>query len=415
MSNLSNQLAIDERDEVSRGIRLMLGSPLVSERAAPESFDLVRRRREPIKRWFEYYCGWSFVVEPRLGYARLAKVRAAADASRPARRSRSGRAPFDRRRYVLLCVTSAELLSVPVTTVGLLADRVSRACATDEALAGFDTAKRGERMAFVDVLRLLESFGALEVVDGATEAFVDSAEAKVLYRVDATLIMRLLVAPIGLSQLAVPLEEVPTRFDELLDALARERRYGSAADRDEHSAVPISPTQRNLWLRHSIFRRLVDDPVLYLDELTHEQRGYLASPTGRQLLRQAAELGGFLLEERAEGVLLVDPDGLATDSRFPDDANNTKVAALLLLDGMDGAVSVEQLRVAAAGLLERFPRWAKGYRGEDGTAQLVTDALGVLTGFGLVRVTDGLVHPLPAAARYAVGSTRTHDTEQESM
>lgn len=415
MSNLTNQLVITERDEVSRAIRLLLANPLISERTAAESFDLVRRRREPIRKWFDYYCGWSLVVEPRLGYARLAKVRPARDASRPARRHRSGRAPFDRRRYVLLCVVAAELLSVPVTTIGLLADRVTRASATDTVVAGFDTASRAERMAFVDVLRLLESYGAIEVVDGSTDTYVESATAKVLYRIDTTLLMRLLTAPVGLSQLAIPLEEVALRVDELLAVVSRERRYGTAAQQpasqqpasQQTGAVPVSDLQRNLWLRHSIFRRLVDDPVVYLDDLSADERAYLGSPTGRQLLRRAAEEGGFLLEERAEGVMLVDPDGLATDSRFPDDASNAKVAALLLLDSSTGAaVTTEQLHREAAALLARFPRWARGYRGETGVAQLVSDALEVLRGFGLVRVDGGLVHPLPAAARYALRATR---------
>ena len=422
MSNLTNQLVIAERDEVSRGIRLLLANPLISERVAAESFDLVRRRREPVRKWFEYYCGWSLVVEPRLGYARLAKVRPATDASRPARRHRSGRAPFDRRRYVLLCVVAAELLSVPVTTIGLLADRVSRASGTDAVLAGFDTASRAERMAFVDALRLLEAHGAIEVIDGSTDSYVDSEAAKVLYQIDTTLLMRLLAAPVGLSQLAVPLDEVALRFDELLCVVSRERRYGAAPDRigadrtgtEQRSAVqrdgaaPVSDTQRNLWLRHSIFRRLTDDPVVYLNDLSADEQAYLASPTGRQLLRRAASEGGFLLEERAEGIMLVDPDGLATDSRFPDDAGNAKVAALHLLDSIGTtAVTTEQLHREAATLLDRFPRWAKGYRGEDGVAQLVSDAVEILAGFGLVRVDGGLVHPLPAAARYAVGTIRT--------
>lgn len=404
MSNLSNQLVIAERDEVGRGIRLLLASPLIHERGAPESFDLIRRRRDPIRKWFEYYCGWSVVVEPRLGYARLAKVRPMADASRPPRRHRSGRAPFDRRRYVLLCVAAAELLAASVTTIGLLADRVARATAADEVLAAFDTSARGERMAFVDALRMLESLGVVEAVDGATESFVDSAEAKVLYQVDAALLMRLLATANGVSQLAVPIDEVPTRFDELLVAVSRERRYGAGA-------APVSDVQRNLWLRHSIFRRLVDDPVVYFDDLTEDERAYLGSPTGRQLLRRAADEGGFLLEERAEGVLLVDLEAIATDSRFPDDSSNAKVAALLLLDSIDTVVTTEQLRLTANTLLARFPSWAKAYRGDNGAAELVTDALAVLCGFGLVRIGDGVVYPLPAAARYAVSGTRGADRE----
>jgi uncharacterized protein (TIGR02678 family) len=413
VSNLSNQLVIAEREDVARGIRLLLANPLISERSSAEWFDLVRRRREPIRQWFDYYCGWTLIVEPRLGYARLVKVRAAADPGRPARRPRAGRAPFDRRRYVLLCLAAAELLTVPVTTIGLLADRVRHASITDPVVTAFDSASRAERMAFVDVLRVLESYGVLEVVDGSTESFVESAGAKVLYRIDATLLLRLLAAPVGPSQLAVPVEEVPLRFDELLGLVTAERRYGRDA-RDAPGTVPVSEVQRNLWLRHSIFRRLADDPVLYLADLSAEERAYLASPTGRQLLRRAADQGGFVLEERAEGVLFIDAEGLATDSRFPDDASTAKVAALLLLDGIGGTATTEQLQVCASALLARFPRWAKSYRDEDGPAQLVADALAVLAGFGLVRVSAGLVTPLPAAARYAVGTLRSTDPAEEA-
>lgn len=63
----------------------------------------------------------------------------------------------------------------------------------------------------------------------------------------------------------------------------------------------------------------------------------------------------------------------------------------------------------------KFPRWAKAYRGEDGVTQLVSDALEVLSGFGLVRVEGGLVHPRPAAARYTLGAMRTTDPDIEEF
>ncbi|PXX63992.1 uncharacterized protein (TIGR02678 family) [Nocardia tenerifensis] len=410
MSELANQLVIAEREEISRGVRQLLASPLITERGAPEPFDLIRRRHEPIAKWFDYYCGWTLTVEPRLGYVRLVKVRPAADPTRPARRLRSARAPFDRRRYVLLCVISAELFAAPVTTIGLLAGRVRSAIAADPVVADFESASRSERMAFVDALRLLESHGVLDAIDGSADSYIESDSAKVLYRVDTTLLLRLLAAPVGPSQLGVPAEEVPLRVDQLLTELSRERRYGLAAGRHADD-TGISDVQRNLWLRHSIFRRLVDDPVVYYSELSEEERGYISSPTGRRLLRQAADQGGFLLEERAEGVLLVDVDGIATDTRFPDDTATAKVAALLLLDGVMGATTVEQLGRSATELLERFPRWARSYRGVDGVRQLVSDAIAVLSAFGLVRTTkSGLVIPLPAAARYRVRDVRTSGT-----
>jgi uncharacterized protein (TIGR02678 family) len=393
---LHNQLVIAERADLARGIRVLLAAPVLTATARPDDFDLVRRRRDPLGRWFDYYCGWALVVEPRAGYARLAKVRNP-PAARPALRRRTGSAPFDRRRYTLLCVAAAELLATPVTTIGLLAQRVAQACAADPELPAMDTAARAERMAFVDALRLLESFGALQVLDGSTDSFVGSAEAKVLYRVDATLVMRLIAAPNGPSRLP----GAPTALPARLDALLHESRYGSAGVDDEQSVV-----QRNLWLRHAVFRRLLDDPVVHRDELDPAEVDYLVSPTGRQLLRRAADEAGMVLEERAEGWLLVDPDAIATDGRFPDDSSHAKIAALALVDRITAeraGVTDEQLAVETDRLLRRFPRWAKTYQGEDGPLRLRDAALAVLEQFGLVSRAAGLVVPRPAAARYAFG------------
>ncbi|MQY14500.1 hypothetical protein SRB5_46680 [Streptomyces sp. RB5] len=408
MSSLANQLAVAERDEVTRGIRLLLARPLLTEQDDPAAFDLVRRRREPLTRWFDYTVGWPLVVEARQGYARLSKVRSygtGAAGPRPARRRRSGRAPLDRRRYVLLCVACAELLSVPVTTVGLLADRVVRAMSADEALDGFDTAQRSERMAFVDVLRLLESYGALTVLDGATESYGESADAKVLYRVQPGVLMRLLAAPGSPSRIAGGEQ----RFDELLAALAQERRYGGDGD--------TSAAQRTLWLRHTVLRRLFDDPVVHRDELSTDQLAYLTSLTGRQVLRRAAEQAGFVLEERAEGWLLADPDALATDEKFPDDASNDKVAALLLLDTVAAApqgCAPARLAREAEAILDRFPGWGKAYRSEDGATRLAEDAVRVLARFGLVRHADGLVVARPAAARYRLRGIESHSDRKNA-
>jgi len=406
-SHLGNQLVLAERAEIARGIRALLATPLLTARTSPEDFDLVRRRKVALIRWFDYYCGWPLAVEPRLGYARLSKRRRSDDHTRPARRLRTGRAPFDRRRYTLLCVAAAELLNVPVTTIGLLADRITRATAVDPVLDTFDTASRAERMAFVDALRLLERYGAVETVDGATESFVSAAEAKVLYKVDPALLMRLLSSPVGMSQLAVPAHEIPSRFDELLSRITRERRYGPAGEDD---AVPVSDVQRNLRLRHGLFRRLVDDPVVHLEDLTEAERGYLASPTGRRLLRRAAEEAGLHLEERADGILLVDPERLSTDRTFPDDANSASVAALLLLDTVTASPAPptrEHLIARTEDVLRGNPRWARAHQDEGGARRLTAAALDVLTSFDLVTVVGGIVRPRPVAHRYRVTGTRT--------
>ncbi|MBT1105652.1 TIGR02678 family protein [Streptomyces sp. Tu10] len=411
MSTLANQLVAAEREDIARAIRLLLAKPLITERSDAAIFDIIRRRQEPLTKWFDYTCGWSLVVESRRGYARLLKIRHTLDSSRPARRLRSGRAPFDRRRYILLCVTAAELLAIPVTTIGLLAGRVVQAIDADPALPPFDTTSRTERMAFVDVLRLLESYGALQVLDGTTETFVDSEQAKVLYRVDATLLMRLPAAPIGPSSLAPAPDQITDRFDDLLHSLVRERRYGEAPTHTTTTGAEqatVSDTQRNLWLRHSILRRLFDDPVLYRDDLTDDEEAYLASPTGRQILRRAAEQAGFALEERAEGLLLIDPDALATDTTFPDDSSTARIAALLLLEevtGPAGGTTPEQLSSAASDLLRRFPQWAKAYQSTEGAGRLADDACTVLADFHLIHRSAGRILARPAAWRYRVTTT----------
>ncbi|MGH3755301.1 MAG: TIGR02678 family protein [Pseudonocardiaceae bacterium] len=392
MSSLGSQLDRVEAEETSRAIRLLLAHPLLTVASDPSGFDLVRRRRDALARWFEEHCGWRLVVEARDGYARLLKIRPEIDATRPLRRDRSSRAPFDRRRYTLLAIVCAELLATPVTTIGLLADRVTHATAAEPGIESFQTSRRGERAAFVDALKLLERAGALRALDGTAESYLDSDTAKVLFQVDTTLLLRLLAAP-----------HAPSTVDlDDLAALTREPRYGAAPAGGE-----VADAQRNLWLRHSITRALLDDPVVYRDELTDAQLGYLASPTGRRLVHQAAEQAGFVVEERTEGYLLVDPDGLATDQRFPDDASHPKIAALVLLDhlvAVGGPVPGAELASHAGDLLERFPSWAKTYRSEDGAARLAADAVDVLCAFKLAAREDGAVRARPAAARFAVAT-----------
>ncbi|MEV4801702.1 TIGR02678 family protein [Nonomuraea sp. NPDC049421] len=389
MSTLANQLVRAEKEELARAIRTLLGRPLVSAHDDPAAFDLVRKRRGPLIQWFDYFCGWRLVVEPRQGYARLVKVRSQPGTTRPARRRRTTRASFDRRRYTLLCLCAAELLTSPVTTIGMLAGRVAQAAAVEPGVPAFEPVRGEERAAFVDAVKLLEHYGALTAMDGATDAYLDDEDAKVLYRVDTTRVIRLLAAPVPPSRVTDTWRGGPP------EALVAEARYGAGEP---------SETQRALHARHTLIRRLLDDPVVYRDELTPAQAAYAASLTGRRLLRRAAEEAGFVLEERAEGFLLVDPDGIATDSRFPDDGGHAKVAALLMLDLLvtSGPVSAARLDEEAAELLRRFPQWAKAYQSDGGGPRLAADALEVLVRFGLARRTGDRVAALPAAARYRV-------------
>ncbi|MGW6445421.1 TIGR02678 family protein [Lentzea sp. NPDC055074] len=352
MSRTGNQLARLESEEVARGVRMLLARPLLTAAQDHDGFDLVRRRREPITKWFDYYCGWRVVVEPRAGYARLFKVTQRPDRTRPA---------FDRRRYTLLCLVCAELLSTPTTTLDELNARTKQAAAEDGI--GFDPARRSDRNAFNDVLTFLEELGAVETGEHV--------------RADPTLITRLLASPAP-----------PSTVDTIAD-LTRETRYDTA--------------HRSLWQRHSVMRRLIDDPVLYKEDLNASQLSFLSSPAGRKVVQTGIRLAGCTLEERAEGYLVVDADAIATDTRFPDDDNHAKVAALLLLDRLaQGPATTEELAEESHELLTKFRTWAKAYQSDGGAGRLAADALELLEAFGLARTENGTVHRLPAAARYAV-------------
>jgi hypothetical protein len=230
--------------------------------------------------------------------------------------------------------------------------------------------------------------------------------------VDTTLLMRLPSAPVGASALAVSPDDVSARFGDLLGGLVRERRYGGTAEAagvgaagGTHGEAAVTDAQRNLRLRHSVLRRLFDDPVVYRADLSEEELAYIISLTGRQILRRSVEQAGFVLEERADGFLLVDPDALATDLRFPDDTSTARVAALLLLEPVcaaPGGLLPEQLAEAGAELLRRFPQWAKAYQSEVGPARLADEAVRVLRDVGLVRGSGGRVVACPAAHRYRV-------------
>ncbi|MFD4676563.1 TIGR02678 family protein [Lentzea sp. NPDC058450] len=344
MSRTGNQLARLESEEVARGVRLLLARPLLTARQDRDGFDLIRRRREPITKWFDYYCGWRVVVEPRAGYARLFKTTSRPDRTRPA---------FDRRRYVLLCLVCAELLTTPTTTLDDLSAQ----------LPDFDPARRSDRNAFNDVLTFLEEHGAVELNEQV--------------QADPTLITRLLSAP------------VPPSTVDTLEDLTRETRYDTA--------------HRSLWQRHSVMRRLIDDPVLYKDDLSATQLAFLSSPAGRKVVQTGITLAGCTLEERKEGYVVVDTDAIATDTRFPDDDNNAKVAALLLLDRLAlGPATTEDLVEESRELLTKFRTWAKAYQSDGGADRLAADGIELLEAFGLARTENGTVHRLPAAARYAV-------------
>lgn len=409
MSTLQNQLAVLEREEVGRVIRGLLREPWVTQAADAALYEVLRRRQVPVRAWFEFYLGWAVVLQTSHGYARVIKTpgdRVNDSDLRPERRQRSGRAPFDRLRYVLLCVVAAEALDVNMVTIGELADRVTAACAAYPMLPAFRTDRQEHRRAFVDVLVSLEARGGITTVDGQTQGYTDDAGTAVLYRVNPQALQQLLACAQGPSLVATESTDVA----EAITAITDEVGYGP--HHRESGRLPIGAdgepgrptnTQRSRWARHSVLRRLFDDSVVYRDDLTESELAYVGSITGRSVIRQAAEQSGFALEERAEGYLLVDPEPLSGPDAFPG-AGAPSAAALHMITALLAAggrgMGFDDLEQHLAVLMEATPAWARVYRDTDGPARLAGEALDLLANHQLVQLGEHRVVARPAAARY---------------
>lgn len=386
----------------SLAVRSLLGSPLLLADADPDGFAAVARHRAWLTEWFEDTCGWALAVDLAGRFARLTKRCARPDPTRPARRARGQRLPFDRRRYELLARLCAELATHQVTTIGILAGALA-----GEASGAFDSSLQRERAAFVDALRQLAAWGVVRFEGGDLEGYVGDRAGNALVMVDTSRAHRLL-AP----------SQPPCRVDaattaEAVERLAAEPRYG-VADPDsgnDDDDDRLGDERRRRRARHSLARRLLDDPAVHLDELDDEERAYLASSSGRRWLRERVAEAGLVLEERAEGLLAVDPEAIATDRRFPAPNSTVRQVALLLVDqlvvGAAGSRTLRhrttsELTDGVARLLGRHPAWARDYQGDDGAARLAAAAVDLLASLRLVAVDDHVVRPRPALARYAV-------------
>ena len=393
-------LAADLASERADAVRALLATPVVDAEQTPETFRLVVRHAAWLVTWFESACGWRVSVDAPAGFARLAKRPVGEpDPTRPLRRARrSTRPEFGARAYQLLCLTCAELVRHPVTTMGLLARAVT-------AESGLETERHSERSAFVDAVLALRSWGVLRVASGDVEAYVADRTANAILSADTTRLHQLLCSAQAPS--ALPPEVGPV---EAIEALCVEPRYGVA---------PVSPEdadedQRLRWIRHSLARRVLDDPAVEAASLGAAERDYLANPAGRRWLRDRVSEAGLVLEERADGILAVDPSGRASDHLFPAPTGNVAQLALLLVDRLvttmpDGSHRLVELRPPeldreVEAVLRRFPRWAVGNRDGDGPRRFTEEAVGLLVAHGLCRRgNDGTLVPLPPVARYRVG------------
>lgn len=377
--------------ELHKAARALLSEPLLLAHGPhADAFRLVRQHASELREWFDRNTGWSLRVDAEA--ARLRKTPGTlADPTHPAREATRSGAPLTRRRYVLLCLALAALeRGEAQIALGRLAEQVVLDAADPHlAAAGveFTLERRDERLDLAAVVRLLLRYGVLRRVAGDEDAYVSGA-GDALYDVQRRVLAGLLATRHGPSMIAAH------DFEERLAELTAE----SALDSDE---------LRFRATRQMLTRRLLDDPVLYYDELTDEELAYLTRQRAF-LTARVSELTGLVAEVRAEGIAMVDPLDDLTDVRMPEQGTHGHVTLLLAerLAAAGGEVSRDELERHVRELTAVHGGfWSKSAKQPGAEGELVEQALARLTALGLVtRTAEGVV-PLPALARYAVGET----------
>ena len=385
---LSDVLDAQRTDERRRALRALLRHPLLTAAGPDEAgFRLVRKHGGWLRDWFAAETGWSLLIDTEL--ARLRKTPARNDdATRPAVSGAptQPKVPFSRRRYVLACLALAALERAEAqVTLGWLAERILTLVGDPALLAAgitFTLTDRSERADLVAVARLLLSIRVLSRVAGDEQAYVN-ASGDALYDVNRRVLATLLAS---------------TRGPSTVDTLDFEERLAALTE----PLVPVTEDARNRAIRHALARRLLDDPVVYYQDLTEDERAYLTSQRVF-VLRRLTDATGMIAEVRAEGMALVDPSGEVTDLGMPDEGTEGH-ATLLLADHLvqrGEPVPMDELARQVAGFAREYRSyWRKAATEPGGEAPLARLAVERLVALGLVRVVPAGVEPLPALSRY---------------
>jgi uncharacterized protein (TIGR02678 family) len=387
---MTSAIADEGMAQRRRALRALLAKPLLTADADDETLRLVRRHATDLREWLAAETGWRLVVDAES--ARLFKTVANSDDGTHPAREGKGRPAFGRRRYVLTCLALAVLERADAQiTLGRLAEGVLVAAGEPElADAGvvFTLSRRDERSDLVAVVRLLLNLGVLERVAGDEDAYL-TATGDVLYDVRRRVLAALLTGARGPSTV-----EVSGHVNRLAELTSE--------------PVPDTDDLRNRALRHRVTRRLLDDPVVYYDELAEDECGYLVSQR-HAITRRIEQATGLVAEMRAEGVAMVDPDDELTDVRMPEqrtDGHVTLLIAEYLARHRGGPVTLDRLRAHVRAMAREHENyWRRGVTERGADAELLAIALDKLRALRLVADVPGespAVIARPAIARYAV-------------
>ncbi|HEX9030820.1 MAG TPA: TIGR02678 family protein [Streptosporangiaceae bacterium] len=387
-------IPVEDAAQRRAALRAVLARPLLVADADGEMLALVRRHLAELREWLSRETGWRLVADAET--ARLFKTAPVlSDASHPARGH--NKEPFGRRRYVTLCLALSVLARADAqTTLGSLADEVLTAAAEPElAATGFTLTmdSRADRSDLVAVVRLLLGWGVLARVAGDEDAYL-SAGTDVLYDVRRLVLAVLLTGSRGPS--TVTATSLEGRLTEL-------------------TAEPVAESDelRNQALRRRLTRRLLEDPVVYYEELDFDERAYLLSQR-HAITRRIADATGLITEMRAEGIAMVDPEDELTDVRMPEQRTDGHVTLLVAeyLASRDQATIDELHAFVRRAATAHAGYWRKGVTEPGAETELLAAALERLAALRLVAVDGPLVCSRPAITRFALDEPVIRETRK---
>jgi len=187
-----------------------------------------------------------------------------------------------------------------------LTARIAQIARGDQRLQ-LDSTEFVQRRAFRDAVRYLEEIGVLAVRDGDVESLL--SDGQVLWDIDRDAAAMCMVASPSVL-----------------------RSVTSVADFIDEP-IPSHSEGRSRRARQLLNRRIIDQPVVYLHDLTADE-AELAWRNRRREADNLARLTGCGVELRREGIALIDhPIQPLSNTSFPG-ANSVAQAALLWLTAM---------------------------------------------------------------------------------
>ncbi|HWL45260.1 MAG TPA: TIGR02678 family protein [Ilumatobacter sp.] len=301
-ARLAIHLQPHQLPELQRAARALLHQPLVTA-SRGDDFRLVLKWETVLRNEFGQKLGYRLDVSRSA--ARLLRRPAALTASRGASLA-TGRL-LSRWGYVYLCLALAALEHPGHQVLASeLLQRIAQLARGDARLQ-LNSTEYVQRRAFRDAVRYLEEVGVLTVCDGDVESLLN--DGQVLWDIDRDAAAMCMVASPSV------LRSVSTVADFITEP------------------TPTDGDGRSRRARHLLNRRMVDQPVVMLSDLTDDE-AELAWRNRRREADNISRLTGCEVELRREGVALIDhPNQPLAATPFPG-SSATAHAALLWLTAL---------------------------------------------------------------------------------